>query len=67
VSRRVRFPFIGTSFHDHVLSGFSHSNHLLGSKAFTLNAVVSLTFFDIGIRSPTFGSWYSGKMRSVLS
>jgi hypothetical protein len=64
---RVRSPSSGTSFHDHVLSGFSQTSHWFRSNAFTLNAVVSLTFPDMGIQSPAFGSWYSGKMRSALS
>lgn len=50
-----------------MLSGFCHSNHLLGSNAFTLNAVVSFTFSDIGIQSPTFESWHSGNPPSAIS
>jgi transposase len=48
-------------------AGFSQTSHWFRSNAFTLNAVVSLTFPDMGIQSPALGSWYSGKMRSALS
>src|SRR6266540_1436346 len=65
--RRVRPPGCGSSFHAQVLSGFSHRSHWFGSNAFTLNAVVSLTFLAIGIQSPILGGWYSSRMRSALS
>jgi hypothetical protein len=60
VTRRVRLPSSGTSFHAQVLSGFCQSIHWFGSMPTILNAVVSFTLLAIGTQSPTFGLWYSG-------
>lgn len=63
----MRLPSSGTIFHAHVLSGFAHKSHRLGSNTLTLKAVVSLTFLAIAIQSPDLRVWYSSMTWSALS
>jgi hypothetical protein len=66
VTRRVPPSSVGISLQDQVLCGFAQSNHWVGSNAFTLNAVVSLTLVDIGTQSPTRMSWNCGRTLLAL-